>query len=197
MKRTTLVVLMALLIPASLVIAQPWGGRGSGDCDGPRMMSRGFGMHDGMRSGKWMGRGMGAGFDGAPGAMMLIRNAEKIGLTADQKAKIEDMSTRFQTERIDKKAELEKARVQLRALMAKDKPVQADVLAGIDKVTKLQGDLKKMQYTHHVSVRDLLTTEQQEKIKSLRTERWEKRWGDRDDRRGMRRGAGPSMQGDS
>lgn len=193
MRKTTLLLLVALLIPATLVLAQPWDGRGRGDCDGSRMVG-GRGMHCDMGPGKGFGRGIGMG-EGMPGMLMLLRNADEIGLTDDQKTKIEEMSTRFQTERIDKEAELEKARVALRALMMKDDAAQADVMGAIDRVTVLEGEMKKMRYSHYTAMRGLLTPEQQDKIKQLRTERRKDRWDDRDDQRGMGMGMRRGMQG--
>lgn len=196
MKRTMIILLAALLIPAALVYADPGHPRGVCDGSGP-MMGGGRGMqcNPGMGPGKGMGRGMGMG-QGMPGAQMLLRNADEIGLTADQKTKIEKMVTDFQMERIDKEAALEKAQVQLRTQMAKDDAVEADVLAGIDKVTKLKGDLNKMRYTHHQAVRNVLTQEQLDKIKSMVKERRQDRWDDRDDQRGMGNGYRRGMQDD-
>ncbi|MCB2230642.1 hypothetical protein KQH82_07995 [bacterium] len=192
MKRTMIVLLAALLIPAALVYAQPGHPRGVCDGSGP-MMGGGRGMHGGPGMGQGMGRGMGQGM---PGARMLLRNADEIGLTADQKTTIEKMVTDFQMERIDKEAALEKAQVQLRTQMMKDDALEADVLAGIDKVTKLKGDLNKMRYSHHMAVRNVLTEEQRDQIKTMVKERRADRWDDRDDQRGMGKGYRRGMQDD-
>lgn len=199
MKRTLILLVAVLMIPAGMAFAQPGNGHPRGVCDGSGpMMGGGHGMMNcdgpGMGRGRGMGRGMGMGQ--GMGVQMLLRNADEIGLTDDQKAKLTDMSTRFQTERIDKEAELEKAQVQLRALMMNDDARQADVLAGIDTVTKLKGDLQKMQYTHRTTVRDLLTQEQRDKIKTMWQDRMQDRRNGRNDQRGMGMGMRHGMQDD-
>jgi Spy/CpxP family protein refolding chaperone len=77
------------------------------------------------------------------------------------------MATQFRLEKVDKDAAVKKARITLRALM-RDDAGESQVSAAIDEVSRLNADLKKMQYRHHQQMKGLLTDEQQKKLKELR-----------------------------
>jgi len=101
---------------------------------------------------------------GGPG--MLLRMADEIGLTDDQKDQISRQAETFANQRIDKEAELEKAEVKLRTLRFNEAP-EKEVLAAMDMVGVLRTELAKMRYVHRQRVHDILTEEQLDKIKEL------------------------------
>jgi Spy/CpxP family protein refolding chaperone len=135
----------------------------------------GCGMHQGMRGRGGLGDGM--------GVQMILRHADDIKLTDEQKDKLEGMIADFKTESIDARAALEKARVELGDLMRRD-AAESDVMSGIDKVARLRADMQKMRYRHHQQVKGVLTDEQVQQLKDLRRDfgkRMFQRWNDDDD----------------
>lgn len=200
MKRTITALATILLMLPLAAMAQ-----GGPACDGTGPGPMGKGMGQGMGHG--MGPGMGCrsmkhdGFGMQRGGGMaiagLLRNAEEIGLTDQQQADLKKMAETFQMDRIDREAALDKAQVKMRSLMMDDKAAESQVLAQIDQVSKLKADLQKMRYQHRKQVQNLLTDDQQAKLKELRKARWQDRFDGDDDMpgpgmgRGMGRGQRP------
>lgn len=152
---------VALLAPLTLV-AQPGSG-GQAFCpDGPRWMGQG---HPGLD-----GRGMWQR-DRGPGIGHLLMVGGKIGLTDEQEDQLEQLQVDFKMEQIDRKAEMQKAQVQLRTLMRDDNAAERDVFRMIDDLSRMKADMQKMRYTHRLQIHSILTEEQIEKMKELRQER--------------------------
>lgn len=118
--------------------------------------------------------------DGMPGAGRMLLMAEEIGLDENQKTKISGMMEEFGLNRIELKAELEKAQLELKH-MRLNEASDAEILTQMDKVGELKTDMRKMSYTHHQAVKDVLTDQQIEKLKELHKERR----GDREGRSGF------------
>ncbi len=179
MKKAILILTaLALVIPAAL-LAQPCpadfpqgrgAGFGGGNCsvDG----QHGFRGHRG-------GRGMKGG---GMGAFMAF--ADELELTDGQKDELQTMRLKFQKEKIDQKAELKKAQVDLKALMRDGDASESAVLSQIDAVGDLKTDMRKMQYTHRNEMKAVLTEDQQNKIEELRKERREERRSGRGNKSG-------------
>ena len=147
---------LVLMVPV-LVMADPgWSGRG--DCDGS-------GPHRGMMQQKGMGR-----FNDGPGIGRVLALADEISLTDQQRADLKKMQLDFQTQMVDARAAVKKARISLRALTA-DNAAEADVTRKIDEVSKLEADLDKMRYRHHQAMKAVLTDEQKSKLEELCQER--------------------------
>ncbi len=149
----------------------------------------GFGKQRGHDRGMHQKRGAKSG----AGIERLIRNAESIGLSEQQVEQLRSLQVDHRVEAIDRRAELAKAKVQLRSLMRDDESVRDDVMSAIDRVTELHGNLAKMGYDHRISVREVLTDEQRETIRDLKEERMQERRGERGERmspRGGMRGHG-------
>ena len=115
------------------------------------------------------GHGMGMKGDGL-GVKRILMVGDEINLTDEQEQRLEKMMDEFQVQRIDKQAEVKKARLGLQAMM-RDEASESDVMQGIDNVSRLQADMHKMQYQHHQQVKSVLTQEQIDKLKELRKER--------------------------
>lgn len=176
MKKALIISIATLLMLAPVTFADPGSGHG---------MGRGRGHGNGHSMGMGM-MGMGMGMR-TPGIEMILRHADDINLTDEQKTKLESMRAEMQIERIDQKAELDKARVRSHTLMKGDAP-EAEVLRAIDEVTRLEGEMKKMMYSHHQAVKAVLTDTQVDQLKELRAER---RFDHRRDGKQMRDGDGP------
>ena len=101
----------------------------------------------------------------------LLRFADEINLSEEQRQTLKDLRYEFKMEQIDRQAEVEKAGVTLRALMRDDDADERHVFEAIDKAAVLKADLHKMRYAHRKQMRDVLTEEQRAKLKELRWNR--------------------------
>ncbi|PKK84449.1 MAG: hypothetical protein CVT49_03750 [candidate division Zixibacteria bacterium HGW-Zixibacteria-1] len=158
MKKALIIAVAALALLAAFAVADP-GHRGRGDSD----MARGMGE-----------RGMGHGADGFFGPGMLLKAADEIGLDDGQKAKISQMAEQFGLERIDKKAALDKAELELRHMRMND-AADNEILSQMDKVGKLKTEMQKMKFSHRQAVKGVLTEQQIDKLKELRQEKGKER----------------------
>lgn len=157
MRRLLTLTLILTLATAMVVAAQP-APQGRGGCDGPQFGPQG--KHHGMRMG---------GRHGEAGIRGILAMGDKINLTDQQRDKLEKMMTTFQTRRVDQKAALEKARINLKALM-RDEAGQSEINAAIDKVAALKADMQKSRYAHRMEVQSVLTEEQKGQLKKFRQE---------------------------
>jgi Spy/CpxP family protein refolding chaperone len=174
MKKMSITTAVVLLLAAGMAVGQGGFGQGKG---GP-----GFGWDQPMGPGGGMhhkGCRMSGLQHEMPGLRMILAAGDEINLTAEQRTKLEKMIMEFQKTRIDRQAELKKARLDLGALMRKDDAVETEVMAAIDKVSSLRTEMQKMRYRHHKQVKTVLTEEQLSKLKDLRKEHSKKR-GDKD-----------------
>jgi Spy/CpxP family protein refolding chaperone len=154
---------LALMLPLALS-AQPGPRDGSFCGDGPRWDGRG---HGGRHGG-----GPRDGFDGI-GIHRLLWQADEIGLTEQQQDQLEKLALDFRTAQIDRRAAMEKARLQLHTLMADDNASETEVNRKIDELSALRAEMQKARFAHRRQVHDLLTEEQIEKIKELRRDRFD------------------------
>ena len=119
--------------------------------------------HDGEVGHGWM---MG-------GAGMIMQNdtLDQVGLTKEQKDKLEALNTEFQKAVIAKEAEAKILAIDLKAEMHKDTIdlVKLDDLA--DKISKVHGELSKLHIMHQAQLTNLLTKEQRGKVEKFMAER--------------------------
>jgi len=151
--------LVLVLVMPALVAAQP----------GPHGSGMGCPWHQSMCK---KGAGPGHHGDGL-GVGMLLKMGDEINLTDKQRENLEKMQVEFQMQRIDHKAEVEKAELRLRTLMHDEDAAEGEVLRGIDEVTRLKAEMQKKRYMHRKQIRQLLTDEQFDKLKELRKKRME------------------------
>lgn len=109
------------------------------------------------------------------GAGQLLMIADEINLSDEQKDKLKSMTTEFQLKKVDLGAEIQKANIIIRDLMQDDNVSESNVFKAIDRVTSLKADMKKMNYSHMKFVKNVLSDEQKEQLKSLRKKHMEKR----------------------
>jgi Spy/CpxP family protein refolding chaperone len=169
--KKTIVILMALaLVAPAALLAQP----GSGAMDRQFGGQGGFGGGDCQMDGHpgFQGRHGGRGMKGdGMGMKGFLAFADEIELTDDQEKQLEALQLKFQMERIDRQAELKKARVELRSLMRDDDAAESAVLRQIDVVGDLRTDMQKMQFSHRNEMKAVLTEDQINKLEELRKER--------------------------
>jgi Spy/CpxP family protein refolding chaperone len=126
----------------------PMAGRG-------RDRDRGPGFHMGP-SGRW-----GRWWD-EPGL------AQRIGITADQRQKMDDIFNSTRLKLIDLKASLEKEEVSMEPLVQADSPDENKVLAQIDRVAQARAELEKANTRMLFELRHQLTHEQWVKLQADR-----------------------------
>ena len=198
MKKILIITTAALMVLAAMALGQGMGqgqgqGQGGGgrfDCDGSMRMQgpgggRGMGMQgfgcDGMRGMRGK-RGFGMR-DGDPGLGMMLQFKDELELTDAQISQFKKLMNDFALERIDRKAELEKAELKLRMLMNDDDATETKVNMAIDDVARLKAEMQKMRYAHKKQMQTVLTDAQTEKLDQLRQERrpFFRNQGDSDD----------------
>lgn len=95
---------------------------------------------------------------------MLIRRAQKIGLTPDQVAKIRQEILSTQSHAVDLVAKVGHAKVEATRLLAADKVDEHAVDAQIEEAARTQAEMQKLRLGTALRVRALLTPEQRQKL---------------------------------
>lgn len=171
MKNLTIILLIALLIPAAGVFGQMQWHEKDGNVEkeiviiGGKGMGAGYGMDCDMSFGKGMGmRGHGMGMRGM-GGHGIMAMAAMLELTDDQKTKIKKLALDHKLAAVDQRAAVKKADITLKALMHDEDADQGKVFAATDKLYALKAEVKKAAWSHHQKVKGLLTDEQRDKLK--------------------------------
>ncbi|MCK5125055.1 MAG: Spy/CpxP family protein refolding chaperone [candidate division Zixibacteria bacterium] len=146
MKKLTTIMLVMLLITSTAAFAQMGGGRG------------GHGMEKG-HPGHMMG--------GGKGHCVLLAHSKILELTEAQITQIKDINFKHQEAMIDVKAELQKARLNKHQQMTSDSPDKGKVLSSTREMSKIKGKMAEMQVEHRFTIREVLTAEQQAKLKEF------------------------------
>jgi len=133
----------------------------------PRMMGRGQmrGMGPMMERGPMGVRGM------MNGMFIPPEIADEIGLSEEQKSKIDDITTNHRKDMVTKKAEIEIAQIDLNKLMREENPDMNLVKDQIQKLASLKANMEFAQFKTRIDAKKVLTQEQQDKIKELMKER--------------------------
>ena len=151
MKRTlSLLTLLTIAFVLTLGINTLYAGQGPGH--GPRMMGPG-------------------GDDDGPWMMMDRDLLNQVGLTADQKAKIEVLNSENQKAAITKQAEMDILRVDLKTEMDKDTIDIVKISELADKISKARAELTTIKILHAAQTANIITKEQRTKLEQLRAER--------------------------
>ncbi len=162
----------------------------------------GMGQMHGMRGGQGMagcmgggmGSGMGMGMRGIGGrdmaGAMLLRNADKLGLTDQQVDQLKTMREAHRLDMVDAHAAVEKAQIRLQSLMRDDSSNEQDVLRAIEEDAQARAEIAKKRYLNRQECMSLLTSDQQAKLKELRQDRMQDRQEMRMNRQNQRPGRG-------
>lgn len=94
---------------------------------------------------------------------------QKLHVSDDQIRKLDKIAQDHQMQEIDLRAGLEKQNAVLRFQMEADTPNEAQVLAQIDKVTQARARLERSQVEMWLASRRVLTTDQAQKLRDLRS----------------------------
>ena len=111
--------------------------------------------------------------------------AQKVGLSADQQKKMDDIFQQSRLKLIDEHAAVEKEEAILEPLLSADQPDESRILAQIDKVAQSRAELEKANARMLLGLRGVLTTAQWKTLQTLGPGRHEDRHG-QDGPRGAR-----------
>jgi periplasmic protein CpxP/Spy len=93
--------------------------------------------------------------------------AQKLGLTADQQKKMDDIFQQSRLKLIDQHAAVEKEETILEPLLSAEQPDEARILAQIDKVAQSRAELEKANARMLLGLRGVLTTAQWKTLQTL------------------------------
>ncbi len=138
----------------------------------------GFGARGGFGGPGAMGRGFGRGPGMGPGGPMglnrIVNNPdmrEKLGITADQSAKIRQQNSDFQKAGVMNRAKLQVAHMELNQLMSADKPDRAAIDRKLSEISAAQLTAEQTNVHHQLDMKTALTADQQAKLKELMQQR--------------------------
>jgi Spy/CpxP family protein refolding chaperone len=117
--------------------------------------------------------------------------AQKLGLSADQQKKMDDIFLQSRLKLIDQHAAVEKEEAILEPLLSAEQPDEARILSQIDKVAQARAELEKANARMLLGLRGALTTAQWKTLQTLGPDDRRGRRGP-DDRRERRGPDGPS-----
>src|SRR5690349_19498450 len=92
--------------------------------------------------------------------------AQKIGLSADQQKKMDDIFQQMRLRLIDLNAALQKEETIMEPLMSADTPDEGKVLAQIDRVAQARAELEKANARMLLGIRRVLTADQWKKFQA-------------------------------
>ncbi len=159
--------LVSLLAPAATALAQ---GR-DGVNPGPPPMERSF-------------------HAGGPGRWWDNPNvAQQVGITDDQKKKMDDIYQQHKLQLIDLKAAVEKQETIMDPLIQADQPDETKILSQIDAIAQARAELEKANARMLFGIRTVLTPDQWKKLRTMAKTRMDRgdgmrKWGPRGEGRG-------------
>jgi hypothetical protein len=124
----------------------------------------------GIRRGRQIGSGgslRGGSLRQMGGVGMLLRHADEFDLTEEQEESLNKLRKDHEIEKIDLLAALQRAKVEFRYLIRNHNSSEQDVMAAIDEVAKLEGELRKMRYRHMKAAHSVLNDDQRNNLKSF------------------------------
>jgi Spy/CpxP family protein refolding chaperone len=146
------------------------------DC--PKMQQmQGQGMMQGCQQ---MGQGMMGGMMGMArdrvrphkpwfryGVSLVLRNADRLGLSDEQKKQLDDIRIRYSKEIVKQNAELEIAEIDLETLLNKSEFNLSEIKEALKKVESAKMQIKYLRVEAFVEARKILTNEQKGSLKKL------------------------------
>jgi Spy/CpxP family protein refolding chaperone len=105
---------------------------------------------------------------GMPQGMWWARPeaVQRLGLTADQTKKMDEIFLQFRLKSIDLNAAMQKEEVMMEPLISAEQPDEAKIVAQIDRLAQARAELEKANVRMQLGIRRVLTPEQWNKLKS-------------------------------
>jgi Spy/CpxP family protein refolding chaperone len=139
--------------------------------------ARGFhGPQEGRRDrGRGMGMGMGMGMYGRGGRDFMLGRIihdpavrQRLGITAEQTAKIEQEASAFRKTQIRHRADVQIKRVEMRDLLSADQPDRAAIDKKLEEISALRLAQQKAAVGFYLTIRNVLTPDQRQKLQEMR-----------------------------
>ncbi|RPI69893.1 MAG: hypothetical protein EHM47_13100 [Ignavibacteriales bacterium] len=92
----------------------------------------------------------------------MERPIEKLNLTEEQENKISDLRTNHQKKMTDYKAELEKAKIDMRDIRNSSGVSRNNLISAVEKMNDVKNKMAVERINHHMDVYELLNDEQKE-----------------------------------
>jgi len=108
------------------------------------------------------------------GVAMILRNPtlrERAGISAEQAAKIQGQQAAFAKSRVRDRADLRVKQIDLRQLMAAEKPDRAAIDKKLREISEVRLAAQQLAVQHWLAMREAITPGQKEKMKQLFRER--------------------------
>jgi Spy/CpxP family protein refolding chaperone len=118
---------------------------------------------------------------------------QQVGITDEQAATIRKQEADFRKTEIRNRADLEAQRIDLKGLLAAEKPDRTAINAKLQEISTAQLSLQKSAIDYRLTMRDAITPAQREKLRQLMSDRWQRDGRDRPGAEGPRR-RGPRGQ---
>jgi hypothetical protein len=123
---------------------------------------------DDLRAGRGMGLALAAELNGYPGPLHVIELADRIGLSADQRQRVQQLYEAMKEEAISVGEELISAETALDRAF-KDRTITPERLADLSAaIGNTQGELRAVHLKYHLSTAELLTSDQSRRYAELR-----------------------------
>ncbi|MGB7436665.1 MAG: periplasmic heavy metal sensor, partial [Candidatus Acidiferrum sp.] len=116
---------------------------------------------------------------------------QKVGITADQVAKIRQQESAFRKNEIRQRADLEVQQIDLRDLLSAQTPDRAAIDAKLQQVGAARLAMEKARIDFRLNMKDALTADQRAKLRQALRDRWQARRGNNERRQGARGQRGP------
>jgi Spy/CpxP family protein refolding chaperone len=113
---------------------------------------------------------------------------QQVGITDEQAATIRNQEAGFRKTEIRGRADLEVKRIDLKDLLAADKPDRTAINTKLQEISAAHLSLQKSAIDYRLTMRDAITPAQREKLRQLMRDRWQPDGRDRP-------GAGPGRRG--
>jgi len=136
--------------------------------------------HGMMQGCQMMGQGMMGGMMGMSrdrarhhkpwfryGVSLILRNADRLGLSDEQKKQLDDIRVRYSKEIVKQNAELEIEEIDLEALLNKSDFNLSGVKEALKKVESAKTQIKYLRIEAFVEAKKILTSEQKSDLKKL------------------------------
>jgi hypothetical protein len=121
-----------------------------------------------LRAGRGMGLALAAELNGYPGPLHVIELADRIGLSVDQRQRVQQLHEAMKVEAISVGEKLISAETALDRAF-KDRSITPERLAELSAaIGKTQGELRAVHLKYHLTTAELLTSDQSKRYAELR-----------------------------
>jgi Spy/CpxP family protein refolding chaperone len=99
---------------------------------------------------------------------LVLQRARDIGLTPQQRQQIMEAVKKIQTELVPIQLDMAEPAVELLELVDQPQVDEAAAISRADKVLKIENEVKKLQMSLLIRIKNVLTKEQQAKLRAIR-----------------------------